>query len=441
MDVLNSTAQRFTDQVRRLSAVTGLTQPDAADRFFLVMGKTGSGKSTFVARCTGQDVTVGHGLFSCTSSIDTYSYTLPYTSRRIHLIDSPGFNDTNRSDIETLEILASYLGASYANGVRIHGIIMLHPITDNRMGGSSMRNIEMMKKMCGFSSYKNLVVAITMWPSSNAHDLAALEDREVELFTDQRFLGELVSKGAAVYRHNERGTRNVDEERRSARQIVSHLVAQSDAVSAPQILRLQREIIDEDKTLGETAAGMAVAGDLYKARKEHERQLRDLERELKGRLAQVNASHAADLQQLRADINSKVAKAEKEKQKLRKSMQEMHEEEERAWEEKFQALDDQFREQIAKKEEELEELEESIEEIRKQARLSRWSSQDEQECREHEEIVQKAKEDVVEARTSRDRFKGQASNIANGLASGFASGAATTVVTAALAGTLLCNVM
>ncbi|KAL5335573.1 P-loop containing nucleoside triphosphate hydrolase protein [Aspergillus crustosus] len=139
------------------------------DRFILVMGKTGSGKSTFVARCTGKDATIGHGLHSCTSSIDTYSYTLPnprnrYANRTIHLIDCPGFDDTNRSDIETLRSLGGYLAASYANGVLIDGIILLHPITDNRIGGSSMRNIEMIKKMCGLDTCENLAVATTMWP-------------------------------------------------------------------------------------------------------------------------------------------------------------------------------------------------------------------------------------------------------------------------------------
>jgi hypothetical protein len=100
---------------------------------------------------------------TCTgiSSIDTFSYTLA-NNRRIHLIDTPGFNDTNRSDIEALGIIAAYPGASSANGVRIHGIIMLHPTIDNRIGGSSMRNIEMMKKMCGFTLYENVVIAKTM---------------------------------------------------------------------------------------------------------------------------------------------------------------------------------------------------------------------------------------------------------------------------------------
>lgn len=71
------------------------------------------------------------------------------------------------------------------------------------------------------------------------------------------------------------------EEAKSAQRFVLHLIAQSDSGSSPKVLSLQREIIDEGKTLGETQAGIAVAGDLYKARREHERQLRDLENDPK----------------------------------------------------------------------------------------------------------------------------------------------------------------
>jgi ABC-type proline/glycine betaine transport system ATPase subunit len=54
-------------QTQRFAAFTGVTKPNPGDKFFLVMGMTGSGKSTFVGRCTGEDVTVGHGLYSCKS--------------------------------------------------------------------------------------------------------------------------------------------------------------------------------------------------------------------------------------------------------------------------------------------------------------------------------------------------------------------------------------
>jgi ABC-type uncharacterized transport system ATPase component len=41
------------------------------DRFIAVMGVTGAGKSTFISRCAGQDVTVGHDLTSCTLNAST----------------------------------------------------------------------------------------------------------------------------------------------------------------------------------------------------------------------------------------------------------------------------------------------------------------------------------------------------------------------------------
>ena len=62
---MDSAAERLADQVENMSAFTGVTKPNPGDRFFLVAGMTSSGKSTFIARCTGKDVTVGHGLFSC----------------------------------------------------------------------------------------------------------------------------------------------------------------------------------------------------------------------------------------------------------------------------------------------------------------------------------------------------------------------------------------
>lgn len=337
---------------------------------------------------------------------------------------------------------------------------MLHPITDNRMGGSSIRNIEMMKRLCGFASYENVAVTTTMWPqafSSNSlkastNDMALQMQHEAELLNDQRFLGEFVTKGAAMFRHNENGQRDVDEETRSARRIVSHLIAVSDTNSTPKVLCLQREIIDEGKTLGETAAGMAIAGDLYKARKEHERQLRDLETELKGQLAKSDASHAAALQDLKSEIQKKMAKAKEEKKALQKSMREMHKDEEKVWKDKIMGLDKQFREQIAKKELELEELEESIWEIREDASIwkqstryqkelakyekmdrtasrhastSKRSAKSQIEFAKHEEIVRTASREVVEARNAHSKLK---DNITNGLANGVAAGVTTSII-------------
>ena len=82
MGDMNFAARQFADQARRFSAFINVTKPDPRDRFFLVMGMTGSGKSTFVSRCTGKHATVGHGLYSCKkgrrSTIDVWAHQNSY---------------------------------------------------------------------------------------------------------------------------------------------------------------------------------------------------------------------------------------------------------------------------------------------------------------------------------------------------------------------------
>ncbi|KAF2246286.1 hypothetical protein BU26DRAFT_411294, partial [Trematosphaeria pertusa] len=278
LDAPDFVADQLAGQAQRLSAFMGSSERQSDDRFFLVLGMTGAGKSTFVARCTGQDVTVGHGLYSCTNSMGVFDFL--WRGRRIYLVDTPGFDDPNRSNIDTLGILAAYLGASYANGVRIHGLILLHPISGNRMSGSGLRNIEMMKAMCGFTRNDNLAIATTMWPNApdNA-EAAILENREIELLTEEKFFGVLIAQGAALFRHNENGHRDSTDEHESARRIVDYLIDRSD-IRAPDVLRLQHEMIDQGKRLGDTAAGIAVAADLQKARQAQLRQLRELETQM-----------------------------------------------------------------------------------------------------------------------------------------------------------------
>lgn len=58
-------ADSLIDQAESFKAFLGLNQPEPGDRFFLVMGLTGAGKSTFISNCTGHNVVVGHGLYSC----------------------------------------------------------------------------------------------------------------------------------------------------------------------------------------------------------------------------------------------------------------------------------------------------------------------------------------------------------------------------------------
>ncbi|KAJ5442073.1 hypothetical protein N7445_005080 [Penicillium cf. griseofulvum] len=413
---------RSVSQTERFAAFTGVSKPGPSDKFFLVMGMTGSGKSTFVGRCTGEDVTVGHGLYSCTSSIDVFEFQC--NDHKVYLIDTPGFNDTNRSDIDTLSVLATYLGASYANGVRIHGILMLHPISDNRMSGSSVRNLNMMKAMCGFASYSNLAIATTMWSERSP----LCKQREVQLLSDERFFGGLISRGATTFRHNEKGLLGSLEEITSARRIVTHLILQSEKYP-PAVLELQREIVDQGKVIGETKAGILLAGDLYKARQAHEQELKRLKKAIETEIAQKNTKHAAEMQELKADLEKQMRKTEQDKQALQKSMNDFHKDEERAWKKRLKALEQRFLEELEAKEEELRDMEESLAEIRKdRIRRSKQSHKTTLELERYEQEIDNVREEITEARNTHEKLSGQKGNLFNGAANALGGGLLCTLL-------------
>jgi hypothetical protein len=98
---------------------TGTFSPD--DIFIAVMGMTGAGKTRFVTNCTGQPIPELQSLESCknlslcyntwfiadhliegTMGLTMHTMSVPGFEKRICLIDTPGFDDTNRSDADIL---------------------------------------------------------------------------------------------------------------------------------------------------------------------------------------------------------------------------------------------------------------------------------------------------------------------------------------------------
>jgi len=54
---------------------------------------------------------VGHSLDSCTQEVQAFE-CFDSKGRQIVLVDSPGFNDTNVSDIDVLQAIADWLKQS-----------------------------------------------------------------------------------------------------------------------------------------------------------------------------------------------------------------------------------------------------------------------------------------------------------------------------------------
>ncbi|KAH6674426.1 P-loop containing nucleoside triphosphate hydrolase protein [Halenospora varia] len=241
-----------------------------------VFGQTGTGKTSFIKTVTGQDLEVGHNLTSCTENV------LPIPCRigneNVVLVDTPGFSDTNLSDTEILKRIATWMQDEYYEGSLLSGIIYLHRIIDPRMEGPSLKNLRMMKKLCGANSLKNVVLATTMW--EKVTDEEGLR-REGDLKT--LFWKDMIDGGAKVRRIR-------TESGKDARSIVKALLKKT-----PVTTQLQEEL-HSGKTLVQTEAGMEIKEEMakleQKLRAEQKIEIEELKRAERARECQFSSIRA-----------------------------------------------------------------------------------------------------------------------------------------------------
>ncbi|KZP04217.1 hypothetical protein FIBSPDRAFT_941125, partial [Athelia psychrophila] len=260
------------------------------------MGPTGAGKSTFIEYATQQNGgSVGHSLQSQSVDIKAVRTKHPDDQGSVIFVDTPGFDDTNRSDIEILAQIAGWFVKVYKEKVPLSAIIYLHRISDNKMAGSPLRNLQMFACMCGQGAMPRVILGTTMWS-----EIAAVtgERRERELETS--FWADMIQQGSTVQRFG--------DSYESAWQIVGKLPTEQENVI------LSREIYDDKKKLNETAAGVKLTEDLNKLiadQKEAARRLDD----------QVNSQHnpvlVEELQLRQVEIEKKIGRVTTQLQLLK----------------------------------------------------------------------------------------------------------------------------
>lgn len=182
-----------------------------------------------------------------------------------YLIDTPGFDDTTRSDSEVLKDIAYFLANLYYKSKKLSGLIYLHRIIDPKMGGSAVKNLNIFQKMCGQTAFPSVMLVSSMWEELQPENGGTLvgERREAELRSNDRFWGTMEKGGSRVMRHN--GTAN------SAQAILSEMVNQKKV-----ILEIQRQMVDQNLPLVKTVAGEFLEKEFTEARKQQEDELREL---------------------------------------------------------------------------------------------------------------------------------------------------------------------
>lgn len=222
-------------------------------------------------------------------------------SRTVYLIDTPGFDDTSRSDTEVLREIASWLTASYSNQILLHGIVYIHRITDVRMQGSAKKNLLMFKKLCGDDALRKVVLATTMWDKVAHHEAEA---REQQLVDTPEFWGFMVSKGSTVYRHN-----NTVE---STVQIIEKLAHSDSTVT----LDLQNQMVNRNQTLGETAAGRELESEIIKERQKWAAELKDTQEQIQEAIRLRDKESELAMRELKEYYNTRLTLLDRDHRQL-----------------------------------------------------------------------------------------------------------------------------
>jgi hypothetical protein len=160
--------------------------------------------------------------------------------RKVALIDTPGFNNTLRSDKDVLESVAQFLGPD----VLLSGIIYLQPVDVNRVQGSEMKLLRLFENICGKDTFSKVVIVSTMW-SEMKHPKQARGSVE-ERLNDIVFWKFMPDHGARHTEHH--------NSKSSAKKIIEMLLDSP----KPMHLQLQAELLMNDAMLGLTSAGKYV---------------------------------------------------------------------------------------------------------------------------------------------------------------------------------------
>ena len=315
-------------------------------------------------------------------------WTFTLQSRQVHLVDTPGFDNTNRTDTDVLKDLAYWLGLFYdKKKIRLSGLIYLHPITHVRMAGMPFKNLRTFKKLVGSGNMSSVALVSTMW---NANSGREEEERDRRLQETPEYWGDMIREGAHAHRHY--------GDRASAVKIITPLLG-----NERKVLNLQKELVDEKKDLNRTEAGQEVNAEMNKQREALERRIDHTKEEMNKALALKDQKWVEELASDQEKYQKQIDETKSAQEEMELNMAKIFAEEE-----------EQYKQSIKEMDNKLQELEEMLEEKRK-ARGKQYEEdretaglekeQSDQKAAKQEEEIDKARNEAEEAHN--DKYMAQ----------------------------------
>ena len=215
----------------------------------------------------------------------------------IRFIDTPGFDDTDVKDSDILKTIWEYISR---RGLRLSGLLYLQRITDDRVGGSALKNLRMFQKLVGDHNMKNVILVTTMWGKLQQSDIG--EARVKQLTETGKFWGGMIGHGATHERYNVK--------KEDALRIVQMVLN-----NTPCKLQIQEEHDDGTK-LADTAAGQEVADWLEILKANHAQEMVELKEQLELVARKGNEKLEQELQALYKREHEKQQEVAEEQRKL-----------------------------------------------------------------------------------------------------------------------------
>lgn len=218
------------------------------------------------------------------------------------LIDTPGFDDTKRTDSDIFAEIATLLALQHESGIALKGVIFLHRISDVKFGGSAYKTMEIFRRICGKEALPNVLLVTSRWSDVDEQTGAM---REKDLRED--FWSFMLNAGSQLSRFY--------GDRDSAIALVSQLLHKDNVV-----LEIQQEL-RAGRTLKETAAGSYVSQDIETLKAEHAKDIQNLEDDLREQMKEKDMMMKESLQEALKEEREKLGLQQKREDDLDKGQE------------------------------------------------------------------------------------------------------------------------
>ena len=175
---------------------------------------------------------------------------------------------------------------------------------DPRLGGKALQNLKMFKSLCGDEALSKVVLATTFW--GHVNETVGM-NRETELEKSE-FWGKMIKKGSKVLRQ--------DNGKVSAKSIIEYLIKKRTAANIGVTLNIQKEMVDEGKTLDQTSAGQEMNAQILAMKNEYEEKIARLRADLKLAIARKDEEWKSQIETERRQTKAKLEKDEKDRKML-----------------------------------------------------------------------------------------------------------------------------